>query len=248
MYPFNGERSLVRNRWYIAGFAHEISRQPIERTILGTPVVLYRTQAGAAVAMYGLCPHRYYPLAQGRLEGDAIVCGYHGFTFATDGKCVRVPSQDTGTGFHQPSYPLLERGPLVWIWMGDAALADPDRLAPYEDFGLDQAGWRHSCYCYMPMRGRAQLLIDNLMDLTHVAYIHHHLPGGDVFKNTAMKAEERDRSYRLRRLVPTTWNGFFDLLYGPEHGFSGVAQMESVTDFYGPELIRTRAVFDQFGS
>ena len=82
----------------------EIGREPIERTILGKPVVLYRTLSGSPVAMYGICPHRYYPLALGKLDGDAIVCGYHGFTFDADGKCIRIPAQDTGAAFCQPVY------------------------------------------------------------------------------------------------------------------------------------------------
>lgn len=143
MYPFRTAQAYPRNRWYIAAFSSEISTQPIQRTLLEVPVALYRTEGeGKVVAMYGLCPHRYYPLAMGKVEGDAIVCGYHGFTFAESGKCVRIPSQGTGAGFVQPTYPVEERGTFIWIWMGDAELADPAMIPPYEDFGLDQPGSR----------------------------------------------------------------------------------------------------------
>jgi nitrite reductase/ring-hydroxylating ferredoxin subunit len=239
MYPFKDGQSFVRNRWYIAAFSGEVSRQPIERTILGTPVVLYRTEAGAPVAMYGLCPHRYYPLAMGKLEGDAIVCGYHGFTFDADGKCIRIPAQDTGAGFCQPVYRVEERGPLVWIWLGEAEKCDPDLIAPYADFGLNQPGWTHSSQTLFHIRGRPQLLIDNLMDLTHLPYIHHHIPGGDVFINPRMETEERPRSYRLSRFSRSPWTGFYDLLFGGEHRFDGQSDMQVLSDFYGPELIRT---------
>lgn len=238
MYPFRNNQSIVRNRWYIAAFSHELTRTPIERTLLGTPVAMYRTEAGAPIAMYGLCPHRYYPLALGRLDGDALVCGYHGFTFAADGKCIRIPSQETGAGFCQPTYRIEERAPLCWIWMGDPEKCDPDLIPPHEAVGLGES-WRHASLVRLPMKGRAQLLIDNLMDLTHLPFIHHHIPGGDVFTKTPMIAEERNRSYRLRRLVKSPWTGFFDLLFGAEHRFEGLCDMESVTDFFGPELIRT---------
>lgn len=239
MYPFRGSTGLVHDRWYIAAFASEVTRTPLERTILGKPVVMYRTEAGAAVAMYGLCPHRYFPLALGKLEGDAIVCGYHGFTFAADGKCIRIPAQDSGAGFCQPTYRIEERGPLCWIWMGQPVRCDPALIPPYDDFGLDQPGWRNGTEYLLHLPGRAQLLVDNLMDLTHLPYIHHHIPGGDVFKKTPMVAEERERSYRLRRLSKSPWTGFFDLLYGAGHRFESLCEMESLTDFYGPELIRT---------
>lgn len=239
MYPFKADRSLVRDRWYIAAFSNEITREPMERTILGKAVVMYRTEAGMAVAMYGLCPHRYYPLALGKLEGDSIVCGYHGFTFAYDGKCVRIPSQETGARFCQPTYRIEERGPLCWIWMGNPDRCDPDLIPPYEDFGLDQPGWRNGTQFVLHMKGRSQLLVDNLMDLTHLPYVHYQIPGGDVFNRAERVSEERARSYRLRLLVKSPWTGFFDLLFGPQHRFEGLCDMETVTDFYGPELIRT---------
>jgi phenylpropionate dioxygenase-like ring-hydroxylating dioxygenase large terminal subunit len=138
MYPFTSDNSIVRNRWYIAAFSTDVTREPMERTLLGSPVVLYRKQDGSAVAMYGICPHRYFPLAKGLLNGDALVCGYHGITFAADGKCIEVPSQSAAPGFCQPSYPILERGPLCWVWMGDKARCEPGLLPPYEDFGLEQ--------------------------------------------------------------------------------------------------------------
>lgn len=239
MYPFGLNTLMVKNRWYIACFSHELDNGPIERTILGRPVALYRTEGGVATGMYGICPHRYYPLAKGKVHGDALVCGYHGFEFAASGKCVAIPSQGTGAGFNQPVYPMFERGSLCWIWMGDNEQADPELLPPYEDFGLDQPGWRASSFNYFHVKGRAQLLVDNLMDLTHLPYVHFHVPGGDSMARTAMREEERERSYRLVRTSKITWNPFFDALFGPENTFSGVAEFDSLTDFYGPELIRT---------
>ncbi|MBB6255398.1 aromatic ring-hydroxylating dioxygenase subunit alpha [Nitrospirillum iridis] len=239
MYPFKEGQSVVRNRWYLAGFAHEITRTPMERTILGKPVVFYRTTVGAAVAMHGICPHRYFPLAQGKLQGDSIVCGYHGFVFDADGKCSEIPSQGTGAGFCQPTYPLEERGPLCWIWMGDKDRCDTALLPPHEDFGIGVEGWHASSYNHFLMKGRYQLLIDNLMDLTHLPYLHFHIPGGEAMKKMAMREEERPASYRLVRTGKLPWNGFADLVWGAENQYEGIADWESITDFYGPELIRT---------
>ncbi|NOW48859.1 vanillate O-demethylase monooxygenase subunit [Novosphingobium sp. SG751A] len=202
-------------------------------------MALYRTQAGKAVAMYGLCPHRYFPLAQGRVEGDTLVCGYHGFVFEADGKCSGIPSQGTGTGFCQPTYRIEERGPLCWIWLGDEARCDPDLIPPYEDFGLGVEGWHYSSPNHFTIKARAQLLIDNLMDLTHLPYLHHHIAGGEAMKAMPMREEERQHSYRLIRSGKLPWGGFHDMLWGAEHRYEGLADWESITDFYGPELIRT---------
>lgn len=239
MYPFTTPRSIVRNRWYIAAFSTEISRDPIERKLLGLPVALYRKESGDPVAMYGLCPHRYYPLAKGKLQGDSIVCGYHGFVFDADGKCSEIPSQGTGAGFCQPTYPIVEKGPLCWIWMGDTDTCDPALIPPYEDFGLDQPGWRYSSPNYFHVSGRAQLLIDNLMDLTHLPYVHHHIGGGEAMKKTPIVEEERSVSYRNSRTYKVPFTPFHEHVFGSEARFDGVSEAISLTDFYGPEFIKT---------
>ena len=239
MYPFRSGTSFVRDRWYIVAFTDEITRDPIERTIMDTPVVLFRREDGRAVAMYGLCPHRYYPLALGRVDGDTIICGYHGFAFHAEGKCVRIPAQNSGAAFTQPIYPIEERGPLVWIWVGEPDAADADLIPPYEDFGLGQPGWAYAAPTYYHVRARAQLLIDNLLDLTHLPYVHSHLPGGDAHLTTNLQHEQRPRSYRVKKFTTYEWNATGDFMYGPEHRFEGVADRLSLTDFYGPEFIRT---------
>lgn len=239
MYPFSTASTMVRNRWYIAAFSTEVTRQPLGRTLLGTPVVLYRKESGDPVALYGLCPHRYFPLAKGRVQGDSLVCGYHGFVFDCDGKCSEIPSQGTGAGFRQPSYQVVERGPLCWIWMGAAGMADPALIPPYEDFGLDQPGWRFSSDNYFHLKGRSQLLVDNLMDLTHLPYVHHHIGGADAMKNPLLKEEERDISYRVSRIGKVPFTPFHELVFGPTARFEGLSEFLSLTDFYGPEFIRT---------
>ncbi|MFK8016842.1 MAG: Rieske 2Fe-2S domain-containing protein [Gammaproteobacteria bacterium] len=239
MYPYNFDTAVVKNRWYIAAFSNEITREPIERTFMGKPVALYRKEDGSPVAMYGLCPHRYFPLAQGKVEGDALKCGYHGFTFDSDGTCIRIPSQDVAGKFCQPTYPIVERGPLCWIWMGDADKSDEVAIPSYEDFGLDQPGWRYSSANYFHSKARAQLMIDNLMDLTHLAYIHHHVPGGDSMAKTAIETLDREQSYQILRKGKVPFNPFFEMIFGAEAAFDGVSDFTTVCDFYGPEFIRT---------
>lgn len=239
MYPYNLPSSLVHNRWYIAAFSDEITGEPIERTILNKPVALYRKQDNSPVAMYGICPHRYYPLAKGKVEGDRLICGYHGFTFDDTGQCVDIPSQGSGAQFCQPTYPILEKGPFCWIWMGDKDKCDPELIPPYEDFGLGQEGWHHSSANYFHLNGRIQLLIDNLMDLTHLPYIHYHIGGGEAMKAPEIEYEENEKSFRVLRKSKVPFSDFHAMLFGEEMRFEGLSDFLSLTDFYGPELIRT---------
>ncbi|MBQ4828445.1 Rieske 2Fe-2S domain-containing protein [Alteromonas sp. MMG017] len=241
MYPFKYKTSIVRNRWYMAAFSNEISREPIERTFLSKPVVMYRKQDGTPVAMYGLCPHRYFSLVKGRVEGDNIVCGYHGFKFADNGDCIEIPSQDTvPRNFCQPVYPLEERGPICWIWMGDLEKCDTNLIPPYHDIGLDNSDSYYSSENYFHVEGRSQLLVDNLMDLTHLPYIHQQLgKGGDTLKKIPMETLERDESYRVLRKGKMPWNPFLETIYGKKAEYEGLADFVHLSDFYGPELVKT---------
>jgi vanillate O-demethylase monooxygenase subunit len=106
----------------------------------------------------------------GRLEGDDVVCGYHGLRFDPAGRCVFMPSQETvNPSAHVPSWPVVERHGLVWVWPGDAALADAGSVP---DFALaDDPGWVGPDREY-PLDCGFQLVVDNLLDLTHETFVH----------------------------------------------------------------------------
>jgi phenylpropionate dioxygenase-like ring-hydroxylating dioxygenase large terminal subunit len=173
MYPFRAGSFAVHNGWYVAAFAHEVTRSLVARTILNQPVVLYRRQDGVAVAVGGRCPHRHFPLAAGCLRGDSIECGYHGITFGADGQCVAIPSQSLVPQVYRiPTYPLVEHGLWLWIWMGAADQADPGLLPDLEAIGLRDPGMVARPFYAQEVQGRYQLLNDNLLDLTHLAFLH----------------------------------------------------------------------------
>ena len=119
----------LRNCWQVTAFARDIGQTPLARTVCGEEIVLFRTQSGRAVALADRCPHRFAPLSLGRVAGEQIQCGYHGLCFDAEGHCVRVPGQDSvprQAKVH--AYPLVERHGFAWIWLGDAALADPAKI------------------------------------------------------------------------------------------------------------------------
>ena len=85
---------FVREAWYVAAWSSEVGRDLLSRKICGAAVLLYRRPDGTPAAMADKCLHRMVPLSLGKLDGDTVVCGYHGFAYAADGRCVRIPSQD----------------------------------------------------------------------------------------------------------------------------------------------------------
>src|SRR6185437_8721839 len=86
---------FVRNCWYVAGWADEISADNVlERTLLGESIVFYRASDGRLVALENRCCHRGAPLHAGRREGDSLRCPYHGMLFNAEGQCTEIPGQE----------------------------------------------------------------------------------------------------------------------------------------------------------
>jgi vanillate O-demethylase monooxygenase subunit len=179
--------AFARNQWYVAAYTHEIGRELLARTILGEPIVFYRTQSGAAVGLADRCVHRRYPLSESRLEGDTIVCGYHGFTYDRGGTCVFVPGQQRiPRTARVASYPVVEQDSFVWVWIGDHDRADPGRI-PRAPWLTDPA---YTTVCGMePLNARYMLLVDNLMDLSHETYLHGGYIGTPEVANTPITTE-----------------------------------------------------------
>ncbi len=110
---------------YVAGHSQDFGRELTRRWILGDPIVFYRRNDDVLVALVDRCIHRQLPLSRGRLKDEGIECGYHGILFGHDGQALRIPAQDlVPPACRVGTYPLVESGGLVWIWMGDADAAD----------------------------------------------------------------------------------------------------------------------------
>lgn len=181
MYPFKTDVYAVRNCWYVASFSQDVARQPLERWILDEPVVLYRKEDGEVVALEGRCAHRHFPLGEGKLIGDNLQCPYHGITYGPDGTSVNIPSQSS-TKAHITcqikSFPTVEMWRWVWIWMGDPELADPALIPNHKDMGLTDPEFVATEVCHHELEARHQLVHDNLLDLSHVAFLHRDTLGG----------------------------------------------------------------------
>lgn len=164
------ERSFPLNAWYVAAWDVEVGRTLLARKICGSPMVIYRKQSGDAAALADACWHRLLPLSKGELRGDNVICGYHGLEYDDSGRCVYMPSQETiNPSACVKSYPIIERHRFVWVWPGDPALADP-ALVPDLHWN-DDPEWA-SDGKMIPVSCNYRLVLDNLMDLTHEAYVH----------------------------------------------------------------------------
>ena len=225
---------FLRNFWYVAAADDEIGRAPLGRMILGEPIVMFRTEDGLPVAFEDRCPHRHLPLSMGKLVGDTLQCHYHGLRFGADGRCVRIPGQD-----HIPkaakakTYPLAARYHWIWIWMGDPALADPAGIPDFH--WLDDPEWGAKS-SYLHVDANWQLIVDNLLDLTHLAFVHETTIGNAALVENAKVEVERSAN----NVVVTRW--IVDAPAPPTFvkagGFTANVDRWQIIDFIPPAFLR----------
>ena len=193
--------NFLMNCWYVAAWDHELSSgKLLARTILEEPVLLYKGDSGRAVALDNRCCHRGAKLSNGRREGDCVRCMYHGLKFDHTGKCIQIPGQDNVPAkMRVRSYPVAERDHLIWIWMGEAALADASKIidVPY----LRDPAWRGKAD-YMHYAADYRLIVDNLSDFAHLAFVHTHTLGGSeeyAFKSKPVAVDRLDDGFHVER-------------------------------------------------
>ncbi|MGZ8281687.1 MAG: aromatic ring-hydroxylating dioxygenase subunit alpha [Allosphingosinicella sp.] len=163
--------TYVRNAWYVAGWSGELPEStPTAMNILGEPIVLFRTPAGRIAALEDRCVHRLAPLSLGRCEGERLRCMYHGLLFDPDGTVVEIPGQDMiPPKARVRSYRVVEKHSWIWVWMGDPARADEALLPPA--VGLDEPDWILG-HGQLDYETEARLINDNLLDFSHLSFVH----------------------------------------------------------------------------
>lgn len=190
---------LVRNCWYVAALSGEVSRDIISRRLLGIDVALYRTQAGESVAVRNRCPHRSFPLAKGTLVGDVLVCGYHGMQFDPSGRCVNMPAMPiVPSNASVRSFPTVERGGLIWIWMGDADHAD-ESLVPDTSW-LVSPEWK-SVSGSFHLKSDYVAMHENLLDQTHFPFLHPGAIGTPEYARSRLKVREEGNMVIIDRAL-----------------------------------------------
>lgn len=164
------DNSALRNHWYAIARVSEVFNSPLHRKLLGTDIVLWRGASGAVSAMPDRCPHREAKLSLGKVKSGCIECPYHGWQFAEDGKCVRIPSATPGIPVppkaHLHPFETTEKFGLVWVCLGEPVAPLPavaqDTNPLFRRLNTDLEVWRTS----------TTRLVDNFLDLTHFPFVH----------------------------------------------------------------------------
>lgn len=212
---------FLKNAWYVAGWSKEYGQKLVAQRLLNECVVLYRKQDGTPVALEDACPHRKLPLSKGNLKDDAIECGYHGLTFDGSGKCVAAPTQpeQIPEKARVRSYPVVDRYRLLWIWMGEPHLADPNDIVHIENF--DNPDWGCTEGGTLEMECNYLWICDNLLDPSHVAWVHV-----SSFAGAGTDDGQLDLSRTESGVTVSRW------IYGqlPSPYYSGLVKFEGACD------------------
>ena len=204
---------FLKNAWYVIAWSNEVERNLFERTIIGEPICLYRKEDGVVVAINNMCPHRFAPLHMGKLIDDVVECPYHGLKFDEHGKCVYNPHSETiPQKACVKSYPLVEKHDMLWIWMGEPALADADKVP---DFSCHTDERFPTVGGVIEMEANYELITDNLMDLSHVEFIHEGILGSDSIVSGKHEVLQEGTTVYSNRwcpdgLAPPAWDMMFD--------------------------------------
>jgi nitrite reductase/ring-hydroxylating ferredoxin subunit len=116
--------ALMRRYWQPAALVEELATpRPVKRVrLLGEDLVLFRDPAGRYGLLHRHCAHRGADLSFGRCEDGGLRCPFHGWLYDAGGVCLEQPAEPAGSTFHrkvrQPAYPCIERGGIVWAYMG----------------------------------------------------------------------------------------------------------------------------------
>lgn len=193
------------DQWYVAGFSSEFTDKPIARTFLNQKVVLFRTGEGQVAALEDRCCHRSLPLSCGTVEGTGVRCGYHGLLYAPNGQCIEIPGQERiPSKAKVKAYHVIEKNQIIWIWMPRNEAAQPHRAPPDYPFHDDpRYKFGSGNYHY---QSPWQLIHDNLLDLSHLGYVHLQTIGGDakLHMNAPMKVTSEGDQVKVVRLMPNS--------------------------------------------
>ena len=198
----DGDAIFLKNCWYVAAWDHElIDGAKLARTILEKPVVLYQGESGRVVAMEDRCCHRGAPLSMGRIEGDCIRCMYHGMKYDPSGKLHPDPGpgRDPGQARRAQLSGGRARPPGLDLDGRPGARRSESLIVDYEP--LHDPAWR-GMPAYMHYDANWLLIVDNLSDFAHLAFVHTKTLGGSeeyAYQTRPLNIERLADGFRVER-------------------------------------------------
>jgi phenylpropionate dioxygenase-like ring-hydroxylating dioxygenase large terminal subunit len=212
----------LREAWYYAMPGRRLRRGAmLAMVMLGEPVLIGRDAAGVVFALRDLCPHRGMPLSAGHFDGHEVECCYHGWRFATNGRCTLIPSLVPGQPFSPDRvrtriYPAREVQGNVWVFFGAEPRSAPE-IPLLDGFGHECRPDLVACVTFAAAIDHAVI---GLMDPAHGPFVHQawwwrsrvsirqkakaFVPSPFGFTMSRHRPSQNSRAYRLLGGVPET--------------------------------------------
>lgn len=196
-------RLVLRDTWFPIAHSSALRDKPIRRWLHGTAIVLWRDGSGTARAMEDRCCHRRAPLSEGRIIDGCLQCPYHGWIYDGSGQVVKIPSMGDDYRVPKncavPTYPLVQRSGHLWVWWGNPNAADVALIPDVPFVRHDGTAPVEGTLLYdVPQ----ELLVENILDLTHIDYVHGGLlgnPGGGTEEISTEYTDETITTVRTTR-------------------------------------------------
>lgn len=168
------------DQWLPAVFSSKLTDKPLEVTVAGVSLALFRDKSGAPGALVDRCPHRGVKLSLGEVKDGCLTCPFHGWAFRGDGSCEHVPLNPSAKRelLSASSVPAVERGGIVWIYTRIGVDAPPMGEI-HEGLEDKSASRRELEETWSAHWTRA---MENMLDIPHLPFVHRKTIGGDLAK------------------------------------------------------------------
>jgi phenylpropionate dioxygenase-like ring-hydroxylating dioxygenase large terminal subunit len=162
----------IKNQWYLACFVDELSHQnPLKKKICGEEMVIFKTASGKIGVTEDRCCHRNVNLSLGYVQGENLKCGYHGWEYNCEGKCVLIPSLPNDERIPASAkirkYTVEIKYKSVWVWLGDDDKIDLSLIPPMTEMDAYPM-----VYNYHFINADLQLVAESLFDAYHINHVH----------------------------------------------------------------------------
>ncbi len=161
---------MLREHWYVACASSRLTAEPRALRVLDHEIVLFRDGENRAQALMDRCCHRGVRLSLGKITNGNLACGYHGWQYCGNGRCVHVPSLAESSpipeSFRVKAFPCLEQDGYIWVWTG---AGEPEQATPPSVPDFDQYSWTQGV---IHAACNATMMIENQFDCAHPAFAH----------------------------------------------------------------------------
>ncbi|MCG6136461.1 MAG: aromatic ring-hydroxylating dioxygenase subunit alpha [Nostoc sp. LLA-1] len=236
---------MLKNFWYACEFSSAVSNQPKQIVMLNQRFVLYRNSQGQVVILKDQCSHRGAALSQGWLENNCIRCPYHGWKFQADGKCLEIPSNETGIPIPQraniTSYPVQEKYGFIWLFYGDLPPSERPPIPPFPEYHDPKM---HPIYLEYEMQTHYTRVIENALDPAHLYAVHANSFGAGLSQDPTVEnyvVQDEDWGFSTKLIYKNYTkpkNGIFKSFFRPKK-----TQLNATTSFYLPNITKIESDF-----